>query len=194
MLSSYANVAMSDVTRLQVRQSNLAETAWTQSTFITFLDRFYFLDQFDRQYNTAYSSWHFDINLGENLPVSWAARSQKYQGVGNVTSLGLQINFLNNDSLQSFIQVFPIKTSDLLGRTDLLHYYSIPLDDKLSLRGYNQYIVRNQQSNLFYPWADLIYAVNKHFDVYTRLVYLSSDDTILGSQGAQYWLGFRFNI
>lgn len=204
--------SINDITRFQLRQSNFGNPGWSQSTFIQFPNKFYFLDLYEQQYNTAYQPWHLDVDVGQPIPglgrnsqqdiFDWVVRGQKYCGVVPVLSAGLQWNFSNipafkklfGKKTQSFIQIFPIKTNNALGSFDIVHYYSIPLYAKFTLRGYNQYIVRPNQSNLFYPWADIIYSVNKKFDVYERTSYLSSHDAVLGNQGFEYWLGLRINL
>lgn len=183
----------------------MGSQGWSQSTFIQWSNKIYFLDLFEQQNNFDYQRWHLDMYVGQPIAgdlFGWVARSQKYDGIVPVLSGGLQWNLTNIQALkekinlktQSFIQVFPLKTSQDLGGVDFLHYFSVPIAGPVSLRGYNQYIIRENTSNLYYPWADLIWSVDKNFDIYGRMSYQSAYDTVFGPPGFIFWAGIRINF
>lgn len=196
-----------NISRLQVRFSDQDTQTIDQSTFLQFPNKFYILEQYQKNFPANSPPWSLNFNLGGNIPglgklsskniFDWAVRSQKYEGFNTVASAGLQINFtnaMNSPRVQSFLQIFPIKTSNLLGSFDILHYYNIHISQNFSIRGYNQYIINIQHENLFYPFADFIYSVNKNFDLYTRASYLTGNTTFFGQKGLTLWLGCRFNL
>lgn len=78
-------------------------------------------------------------------------------------------------------------------RYEILHYYAIPIYKKISIRGYNQFIKRENEGMLYNLWADIIYPINKGFDLYIRLSHRSDDDVVYGNKGQEVWLGFRLN-
>lgn len=85
-----------------------------------------------------------------------------------------------------------------LGRGEILHYYQINtlLDTALYVRGYNIYHIRKTDSggNLLQAFADFIYPMHKHWDLYSRWDYVTKNSQQLGAKGHGISLGLRYNF
>ena len=201
MLISSASFAdsLTGIARLQYRVSSENTQAVMQSLFLTFPNKSFFLELYENYYQPK-PFQHIDFTIGKKFPyekkdiVDWVLRSQTYTGVGTIGSAGLQFNLVKNQRFNSFVQLFPLKTSPALGKYDALHYYSIQLNNKLSLRGNNQLIILQNNSNLLYCFVDVIYSINPRFDIYYRPSYSSHNNQYYGSKGVTNWIGFRINF
>jgi len=195
----------SNISRLQLRSTEVGDTTIAQSTYIQFPNKLFLLELYEYQASTQGldAVQHLDLNVGGgNTVVDWVTRGQKYNDISAVYSAGVQMNItelpalkqlIQTSKLHSFIQAFPLRNNEQLGRFDVLHYYSVPIVSDISIRGYNQYIVRETEPDLFYPWTDIIVAVNRFLDIYSRVSYLSSFDRLYGQKGWRSWLGVRLN-
>lgn len=211
-LSSYLSKTY-DISRLQYRRSNLGTDAVTLSSFFKLPNQAFLLARYDnethRKGNEDNHNEIFEVNLGLPVPIGQGkrfshivTRMQKVASMQEIYSGGLQLNisdfspiknFFKKKKIMTFVQFFPLKNHKEAGREEILHYYAIPIYKKISIRGYNQFIKRDNQDDLYNIWADVIYPVNKRFDTYFRFNHRNDDDLIYGKEGNEFWLGIRIN-
>ncbi|OAD23929.1 secreted protein [Candidatus Thiomargarita nelsonii] len=202
-----------NINRLQARYTENNALSFTQSVFIrSSVSQLFLLEVFEHTeaYDDKEAFNLLEINTGgalfdDNQPyrIGWVARAQNASHSSTVYSLGMQFNLSNLESiknlarkykLNTFVQVFPFKNNDSFGDYDLLHYYSLRLYGKLSVRGTNAWYHFNNEKNYVRALADFIYPLNRHFDVYTRYVYQNRDEVRAGELGSEWSIGFRYNF
>lgn len=197
-MASFAD-SVTGIARLQYRVSSEHDQTIMQSVFLSFPNKLFLLELYENYYQPN-PFQHLDFTLGKEIPgqkkdvIDWVLRSQSYSGEGTVGSAGLQFNLFKDKQFNSFVQIFPLKTSPKLGRYDILHYYSIQLNNKISLRGNNQLVFMPDNSKLLYCFVDVIYSINSRFDIYYRPSYSSQNNQYYGSKGMTNWVGLRINF
>jgi hypothetical protein len=202
-----------NINRLQARYTENNALSFTQSVFMrSSASQLFLLEVFEHTeaYDNKEAFNMLEINTGGALfydkqpyRIGWVARSQNASNSSTVYSLGMQFNLSNLEPIKNFarqqkfntfVQVFPFKNNDSFGNYDFLHYYSLKLYGKLSVRGINTWYHFNNENNYIRALADFIYPLNRHFDVYTRYVYQNRDDVRSGELGFEWSIGFRYNF
>lgn len=203
-----------NITRLQARTTADGRRSYTQATFVRFPSKIYIAQvyEFTEKYANDPRINYLEVNVGG--PASpdeyigklfgWVCREQHGTGMSDVVSCGLQYNisdhnefaeFRKKHKLTSFIQYFPIKNNDVLGKQDIVHYYSFSIYKSFYVRGYNNwYHYSNGQKDYLRALQDFILPVNKSFDAFVRHTYQNRDDIQYGKKGSEFSAGVRFNI
>ncbi len=133
----------------------------------------------------------------------WVARLQAGTEIDPQYSLGAQYNLSDHDffkgvlpsrKLTTFIQIFPVKNSNLLGDYDVLHYFSFSIYKNVYVRGFNRWFVYNGERDYLLFLQDFILPVNPKFDVYARHTYQNRNNVQYGRNGSELAFGIRLNI
>ncbi|MGJ0429718.1 hypothetical protein [Methylobacter sp.] len=204
------------ISRLQYRYSNQDSWAVTESIFHSFGKDHYLLQIYDREHfnKTDDNIERYELYLGTAIKVEGAAtpfglvaRAQKWSSFDPIAAGGIELNFnrmntadkfLKEYETTTFIQFFVKTNPQQLGRAEILHYYQINnlFNTPLYVRGYNIFYIKEHEDggSLINLFADFIFPLHKHWDVYTRWNYLSKDSQQLGTEGNAASLGIRFNF
>ena len=204
------------ITRLQYRVSNRDTISFTQSIFHSFGQGSFVLQIYDREHDeiNGDDNSRFEFYLGTSMaregeltPYSVLARGQKWTGFDPVYAGGIALNFnrfsvldgfLSSHGIRSFIQFFLKSEGAQLGKAEILHYYQVNelFGTDLYVRGYNIYHIRDDAygGNILQSFADLIYPMHKHWDIYLRWYQVDTDSPQLGNKGQNISLGFRYNF
>ncbi len=203
-----------NITRLQTRTSDNGRQSINQSTFIRLPSKIFIAESFDHteSYKDNPSINFFEMFLGgpiglaiNNKALEWVTRVQAVHAGVNIKpeySAGLQYNIDKLDLLESFfkerkittfVQIFPVRSNDELGKYDVLHYFSVPIYKKFYVRGYNRWFHFDNRKDYFLSFQDFILPINSKFDTYIRHTYQSRNDFMYGVRGSDMSFGIRMN-
>lgn len=202
-----------NITRLQFRSTPEGKRSYTQATFIRFPSKIYLAQVYEETeaYRQDPYLRYFELNVGGPLAgeetfeklFGWVCRGQAGTQMPDIMSCGLQYNLSEHESFKpmvkahkitSFLQIFPLKNHDNLGRTDLVHYYSFSIYKGLYIRGYNNWFHYSDQKDYIRLMQDFIYPITPKFDVYLRQTYQNRSDVQFGREGSEIALGVRYNF
>lgn len=207
-----------NINRFQYRPSINGESAFSQSTYVLFPNKFFIVEltelitpigdnnlvNFENIYHETNIGRPFfpEHNWGRIL--GWVGRIQASNKGKTFLSLGTQFNISDIPGFdeysrklrwKSFVQIFFLKNTKDAGEFDLYHYYQIPLFiEKLEIRGVNAYYYINDEKDFFYLMQDLIYSISKAWDIYFRHSYQNRENFQHRSDGSQFGIGIRYNF
>jgi|GEM_PF-1782875 len=216
LMLANAPVFSRTIARLQLRVNDQDSWSFTQSVFHSFGHGQYVLQIYDREepFENSKANERFELYLGSSLdwkdnktPFGVVARAQKWTDFEPIYAGGVMLdlnkipklgNWLSASNSKTFVQVFAKTEEEQLGYGEVLHYYQINklFGSKTYVRGYNILHTRSEAlgGDIFQSFADLIYPVHPHWDVYYRWSYVSEDTQQLGDKGSTSSIGFRFNF
>lgn len=202
-----------NITRLQERTSTEGRTSLMQSTFVRFPSKLFLLESYEHtfRYKKDPNISFLEIFFGGTIEFykmnpklfGWVSRLQSGTQMVPQYSIGVQYNLSDHLFLTDirkkfpftmFIQYFPLKNDDKLGRYDIVHYYSFPVYKKFYLRGNTRFLYYKSKKNYYQAFQDLILPVNSHFDIYARHSYQNMRDVQFGEEGSEWAAGVRLNF
>lgn len=194
----------SNINRLQARYLLNDAISLSQSSYARWGAWFALADlEHTDRYETSPRYTRLETIVGaapSGQPFGAAARFQGLTGQPAVWSLGMQfslteLSFLKDaarrHNVNVFAQLFPLRSDH---NVDLLLYYQLPLPGKLALRGNTNWMSTPGGRNYWRVFADVIYPVNRKFDVYLRFLNQNRSDIQYGITGTTWSLGARWNF
>jgi hypothetical protein len=218
LLPSSSNAKVFNINRLQYRPSINGESAFSQSVFVLFPNKFFvaeiteLITPIEDNNFINFENIYHETNIGRPFfpehswgrTLGWIGRIQAANKEKTILSFGTQFTISDIPGLdesskkcqwKSFIQIFFLKSIRDAGEFDIYHYYQFPfLTRKLEIRGVNAYYSFDDQRDFLYLMQDLIYSISKTWDIYFRHSYQNKEDFQHRSDGSQFGIGTRYNF
>lgn len=202
--------------RLQVAQHTDHVVRLSESTYSANAQGLFFLQALDHHIDTdsgrplltrwqAYYGGPLPLNYTKNI-LGWVGRLEAVHADPNLrladARWGLQINFNRISALNDwfresqvdlFVQIFPLRTNRDFGTLDTFTRFSKRFSPKVVARGYVR-TFRIDGSTVAVFENDLIYEVQRDFDVLLRVGKGSNDVAGLSDKRWMAGVGMRFNF